>query len=134
MSNNFNRVKLDSNVTNQLDQLKRKTGLTPNYLARIGLCYSLNEQRPPTPESYDTDGQTLNRYTLLGEHDALYMALVRKRMLNENRDPDSELYEYFLAHLNRGVERLSGRVSGLGDLYDLIPGELKPEEVTTTHE
>lgn len=125
MNDDFNRVQLDSDVTNKLATLKRQTGLTPNYLARIGLCYSLNEQRPPTAASYDTDGQTLNRFTLLGEHDALYMALVRKRMLNENLNPDEELYEYFLAHLNRGVETLSGRVSGLGDLYGLIPGELK---------
>jgi DNA sulfur modification protein DndE len=125
MSSDFNRVQLDSEVTDKLAQLKQRTGLTPNYLARIGLCYSLNESRPPTAESYDRDGQTLNRYTLLGEHDALYMALVRKRMLNENRSPEEELYEYFITHLNRGVERLHGRVSGLGDLYSLIPGELK---------
>lgn len=125
MSSEFNRVQLDGDVTDKLAQLKQRTGLTPNYLARIGLCYSLNEARPPTAESYDSDGQTLNRYTLLGEHDALYMALVRKRMLNESRDPEAGLYEYFVLHLNRGVERLYGRVSGLGDLYSLIPGELK---------
>ena len=125
MSNNFNRVQLDSEVTERLDVLKSRTGLTPNYLARIGLCYSLNEKRPPTVESYDRDGQTLNRYTLLGEHDALYMALVRKRMLEEDRNPDEELYEYFVTHLNRGVETLYGRIDGIGDLYDLMPGDLK---------
>jgi len=124
MSDEFNRVQLDSKVTDKLAQLKQQTGLTPNYLARIGLCYSLNEARLPNAESYDRNGQILNRYTLLGEHDALYMALVRKRMLNEGRDPEEELYDYFLSHENRGVERLSGRVSGLGDLYSLIPGGL----------
>ncbi|WP_433631195.1 DNA sulfur modification protein DndE [Halomicrococcus sp. NG-SE-24] len=125
MTEDFNRVSLDSDVTNQLETLKRNTGLTPNYLARIGLCYSLNEPRPPNPAEYDTDGQTINRYTLLGEHDALYMALVRKRMLNEDRDPDEGLYDYFLAHLNRGVDRLSGRVTDLSDFHDLIPEDLK---------
>jgi hypothetical protein len=53
------------------------------------------------------------------------MALVRKRMLEEDRDPDGELYEYFVDHLNRGVETLYGRIDGIGDLYDLMPGELK---------
>ena len=125
MTEDFNRVSLDSEVTNQLETLKRNTGLTPNYLARIGLCYSLNEPRPPNPSQYDTDGQTINRYTLLGEHDALYMALVRKRMLNDERDPDEELYHYFLGHLNRGVERLSGRVTDLSDFEGLIPEDLK---------
>jgi len=71
------------------------------------------------------DGQTINRYTLLGEHDALYMALVRKRMLNDGQDPDEELYDYFLGHLNRGVERLSGRVTDLSDFEALIPEDLK---------
>lgn len=128
MTDDFNRVRLDSEVTNQLEMLKRATGLTPNYLARVGLCYSLNEPRPPNSAEFDTDGQTINRYTLLGEHDALYMALVRKRMLNEDRDPNTELYDYFLGHLNRGVDTLSGRVSDLDDFHDLIPDELKPSE------
>ena len=125
MTEDFNRVSLDSEVTNQLETLKRNTGLTPNYLARIGLCYSLNEPRPPNPSQYDMDGQTINRYTLLGEHDALYMALVRKRMLNDGQDPDEDLYDYFLGHLNRGVERLSGRVTDLSDFEALIPEDLK---------
>ncbi len=125
MTEDFNRVSLDSEVTNQLETLKRNTGLTPNYLARIGLCYSLNEPRPPNATQYDADGQTINRYTLLGEHDALYMALVRKRMLNDGQDPDEELYDYFLGHLNRGVERLSGRVTDLSDFEALIPEDLK---------
>ena len=128
MSSEFNRVQLDDEVTDMLAQLKQRTGLTPNYLARIGLCYSLNEARPPTAEVYDSDGQVLNRYTLLGEHDALYMALVRKRMLNEGRNPEDELYDYFILHLNRGVERLYGRISGLGDLFTLIPNELKSSD------
>jgi DNA sulfur modification protein DndE len=128
MTEDFNRVSLDSDVTGQLENLQQQTGLTPNYLARIGLCYSLNEPRPPNTAEYDTQGQTINRYTLLGEHDALYMALVRKRMLNEERHPDSELYEYFLAHLNRGVDRLSGRVGDLTDFEGLIPEDLKPSD------
>ena len=125
MTEDFNRVSLDSDVTTKLETLEKNTGLTPNYLARIGLCYSLNEPRPPNPAEYDTDGQTINRYTLLGEHDSLYMALVRKRMHNDGRDPETELYDYFLGHLNRGVDRLSGRVTSLSDFNDLIPEDLK---------
>ncbi|WP_144922262.1 DNA sulfur modification protein DndE [Halorubrum salsamenti] len=128
MTDKFNRVSLDSDVTNKLERIQEVTQLTPNFIARIGLCYSLNEPRAPNTAQYDTEGQTINRYTLLGEHDALYMALVRQRMLNEGRDPDEDLYDYFLAHLNRGVGTLSGRLSGLDDLQELIPDELKQEE------
>lgn len=128
MSDTFNRITLDKGVTNRLHKLQQTTGLTPNYLARIGLCYSLNEPRPPSMSEYNTNGKTINRSTLLGEHDALYMALVRQRMLNEGREPEEELVEYFLAHLNRGLETLSGRVTDLTDLYELMPQDLKTEE------
>jgi DNA sulfur modification protein DndE len=125
MTDEFNRVKLDRGVTNKMHQIQRNTGLTPNYLARIGLCYSLGEDQPPSLSEYDTDGKAINRHTLLGEHDELYIALVRKRMLNEGRNPDEEFYEYFLAHMNRGLETLSGRVGDLTDFYELVPEGLK---------
>jgi len=128
MSQNFNRITIGNKATNRLQMLQANTGMTPNYLCRIGFCYSLNEPRPPNPEEYDNDGQTFNRYTLLGEHDALYMALLKERMIQENKDPEEELYEEFVAHLNRGVIRAFGNVRDLTDLEDLVPGEVKGKQ------
>lgn len=128
MSNKgFNRVQIGTKATNRLQMLKGQTGITPNYLCRIGLCYSLNEPRPPNPGEYNTDGQTFNRYTLLGDHDALYMALLKERMLQEGTDPEEELYEEFVAHLNRGVNRVFGNINDVSDFYDMVPKELKDE-------
>jgi len=132
MSNDLNRVRIDGSVSYKLQNLGRATGMTPNYIARIGLTYSLGEQQPPSLDEYDTDGKEFNRYTLLGDQDSLYIALVKKRMLNEGYDPDEELEDYFLAHLNRGIETLSGRISDLTDLYDLMPAELKTESSATS--
>lgn len=125
MSQNFNRITIGTDATNRLKMLKANTGMTPNYLCRIGFCYSLNEPRPPNPEEYDNEGQTFNRYTLLGEHDALYMALLKERLIQENKDPEEDLYDEFVSHLNRGVIRVHGNVSDLTDLQDLVPGEIK---------
>ena len=125
MSTDFNRVQIDSQVTIRLRMLKGRTGMTPNFLCRIGLCYSLNEPRPPNPEEYNSDGQTFNRYTLLGEHDALYMAMVKERLIQEGKAPDDDLKEEFVAHLNRGVMRLFGRISDVSDFHDLLPNEMK---------
>lgn len=125
MSQNFNRITIGNDATNRLKMLKANTGMTPNYLCRIGFCYSLNEPRPPNPEEYDNEGQTFNRYTLLGEHDALYMALLKERLIQEKKDPEEDLYDEFVAHLNRGVIRVHGNVSDLTDLEDLVPGEIK---------
>lgn len=132
MSEELNRIQLDENVTYKLRSLSRNFEMTPNYIARIGLTYSLSADRPPSLAEYDQKGKEFNRYTLLGEHDTLYITLVKKRMLNENFDPDEELEDYFLAHLNRGIETLSGSVSGIEDLHTLIPQKLlvsddKPE-------
>jgi len=126
-SKEFNRVQIGTKATNRLQMLKGQTEITPNYLCRIGLCYSLNEPRPPSPDEYNADGQTFNRYTLLGEHDALYMALLKERMLQEGKDPNEDLYEEFVAHLNRGVNRVFGNISDVSDFYDLVPNELKEE-------
>jgi DNA sulfur modification protein DndE len=123
----FNRVRVGTQATNRLQMLKGQTEITPNYLCRIGLCYSLNEPRPPNPGEYNSDGQTFNRYTLLGEHDALYMALLKERLLQEGKDPEEDLYDEFVAHLNRGVIRVFGNISDVTDFYDLVPNELKEE-------
>jgi DNA sulfur modification protein DndE len=132
MTEELSRVRIDGDVTYKLNNLGRSTGLTPNYLARISLTYSLGEQQPPSLEEYDTEGKEFNRYTLLGDNDSLYIALVKKRMLNEGRDPDSQLEEYFLAHLNRGIETLSGRISDLSDLYEIMPAKMKTDSATTS--
>jgi DNA sulfur modification protein DndE len=117
----FNRVQLDEDVTNVLRNLKARTGLSRNYLCRIGLCYSLREPIPPSPMEYDANGQELDRFLLLGEDAPLYVALTQQRLIDEDRDPETEFYEQFVAHINRGVEQMAGRVSDLSDLYDLIP-------------
>jgi DNA sulfur modification protein DndE len=132
MTEELSRVRIDGDVTYKLNNLGRSTGLTPNYLARISLTYSLGEQQPPSLEEYDTEGKEFNRYTLLGDNDSLYIALVKKRMLNEGRDPDSQLEEYFLAHLNRGIETLSGRINDLTDLYEIMPAKMKTDSASNS--
>ncbi|QLG62016.1 DNA sulfur modification protein DndE [Halorarum salinum] len=129
MSKEFNRVQIGSDATTRLRMLKGDTQITPNFLCRIGLCYSLNEPRPPNPAQYDSDGQTFNRYTLLGEHDALYMAMLKERLLQEGLDPEEDLEDQFVAHLNRGVIRVFGNIDNLDDFYNLIPNGLKETSV-----
>jgi DNA sulfur modification protein DndE len=119
----FNRVQLDKGVTNLLRNLKARTGLSRNYLCRIGLCYSLREPIPPSPGEYNTNGQELDRYLLLGDDAPLYIALTQERLIGEGRDPEGDFYQYFVAHINRGVEQVSGRISDLTDLVDLIPAD-----------
>lgn len=101
--------------------LKGRTGLTPNILCRIGLCLSLSDPSIPDPQSYDETGQEFNRYTLTGEMDIFFIALIKERLIHDGLDPDKDLILQFKAHLNRGAISLFDKVKHLGDLYALLP-------------
>lgn len=101
--------------------LKGRTGLTPNILCRIGLCLSLSDPSIPDPQSYDETGQEFNRYTLTGEMDMFFTALMKERLLRDGLDLEKDLLPQFKAHLNRGAISLFDKVKDLGDLYELLP-------------
>ena len=116
----FNRVRISTDATNKLQYLKKKTGLTPNYLARIGFCLSLAEDGLPELATYDEDGQEFNRHTLTGDYDLLFMPSLKERMIKDGLDPESEFLPQFKGHLNRGASLLNTRVKSLPDFYELV--------------
>lgn len=117
------RLKVCKEADQRLVQLKARTGLTPNLLCRIGFCLSLNDPATPDAASYPQDSEReLNRYTLTGEWDALFVALLRERCAHDGLDLDTALDDQFRAHVNRGVLLLFHRVKHLGDL-DRLMGE-----------
>ena len=77
----LNKIKVSTEATDRLRLLKSRTRLTPNILCRLGFCLSLNESSNPDPNRYSEEGQEFNRYTLLGEWDDFYIALLKQRML-----------------------------------------------------
>ena len=79
------------------------------------------EQRPEIEALYG-EGQSreFNRYTLTGQWDPLFFALLRERMAEDGLDPESELEAQFRAHLSRGVLSLYQRVKNVADLADLV--------------
>jgi DNA sulfur modification protein DndE len=121
----FNRVRMSKGATHRLQMLKGKTGLTQNILLRIAVCYSLNEPKVPKPEDYDEEGQELNRYTLTGEWDSLYMGLLRERLMDDGLDPEKDLFPQFRAHLNRGVFSIFSQIKDLSDFQSLLPEDRK---------
>jgi len=116
----FNRIRISNRATARLSMLKGRTGLTPNILCRIGLCLSLSDPSIPDPQHYDENGQEFNRYTLTGELDMFFIALVKERLLQDGLDPDEDLISQFKAHLNRGAISLFDKVKHLGDIYYLM--------------
>jgi DNA sulfur modification protein DndE len=117
----MNRIRVSDEVDQRLRSLKGKTGLTPNLLCRIGFCLSLNEPSIPNPKDYDEGtAREFNRYTLTGQWDNLFLALLKERCFLDGLPLPDCLEEQFRAHLNRGVLLLFQRVKHLGDLYRLV--------------
>ena len=118
-----NRIRVSKDATHRLKMLKGRTGLTPNLLCRIAFCHSLNDPRPPNPAEYDSEGLEFNRFTLTGEWDALFMALLKERCIRDGidyHDPEA-FHKTFTAHLNRGVVAVFNKARNLQELYSLIP-------------
>lgn len=111
----INKIKLTKEASDRLKQLKARTGLTPNILSRIGFSLSLNEPAIPNPDQYPEEDREFNRYTLLGEWDDLYVALLKQRLAHDHLCSDM-LEDQFRAHLNRGVMSLSGLVKSVSDI------------------
>ena len=113
---NLNKVKIGNDATHKLRLLKGRTGLTANILCRIGFCLSLNAPGIPDGNQYQDDGMEFNRYTLTGQWDTLFVALLKEKCLEDGLDLKEDLFEQFRAHLNRGIFLLSFRVRSLNDL------------------
>jgi len=117
----LNRIYVGQEIDNRLRILKGRTGLTPNLLCRIGFCLSLSEPGIPDPKLYeDEQVREFNRYTLTGQWDKFFFALLRERLLQDNLDIKQDLEEQFMAHLNRGIMLLYQRLKRLEDLADMV--------------
>jgi DNA sulfur modification protein DndE len=120
------RLRVCKEADQRLIQLKAKTGLTPNLLCRIGFCLSLNDPRMPNPENYPPDGEReINRYTLTGEWDMFFVALLRERCAHDDPDGEIPLEEHFRAHVNRGILEVFHRVKSLADIDRLVQEQVQ---------
>lgn len=104
----------------QLGQLKSRTGLPINVLARFGICMSLADETVPNPDLYDEKGMELLPHILFGEHEAAYAAALRCRLDEDGLDLAMYADRMMRAHLNRGAGMLFPRVRGLGDFARLL--------------
>jgi DNA sulfur modification protein DndE len=119
------RVPFTATLDNRMRSLKARTGVTPNILARLGFCLSLEEPGVPDDPFRDEEvGREINRNTLLGSYDFVYVALLRTWALEKAPGVAASQEQFdnmFIAHMNRGFELISGRIKSLGDLERILP-------------
>ncbi len=121
----FNRYRFSIRSQNLLSQLKHRTGLGINVLARYALCLSLKDPSIPNPDEFDDKGMEILPGVLFGEHENVYMALMLDRLHKDKLDPELYLHKMTRAHLNRGAAALFPRIHDLSDFYDIIQVEQK---------
>jgi DNA sulfur modification protein DndE len=117
----FNKITVGKETDQRLRNLKARTGLTPNLLCRLGFCLSLAEPGVPDTELYaDGNVREFNRYTLTGQWDAFFFALLRERLNQDGLDSEADIESQFKAHLNRGVALLYQRLKNIADLASIV--------------
>ncbi len=117
---NFTRIKIGNDATLKLQTLKGRTGLTPNILCRIAICYSLNKTKITNLIPVDELGQEFNRHTLMGEYDSLIVALIREKCILDGLDPEKDFMMIFKSHLNNGIVAIYARIKNISDLANLL--------------
>ena len=118
---NFTRIRISKNSTYRARNTAGRLGITPNIIYRFAICLSIKEPNIPDPSLYDEEGQELNRYTLFGEWESLFIAILIERLVNDGLDVEKDFYQQLRAHINRGTELFCNRVRSLIDLTNLIP-------------
>ena len=121
----LSRIRLAGRSMSLYGNLKHKTGLTTNILARYGICLSLKDPSIPNPDEFDEQGMEILPSVLFGEHEKMFVALMKKRLEKEGLDPELYLNKMIRAHVNRGVAALFPRINDLPDFYEIIKAEQK---------
>ena len=117
----FSEMHFSEEASRNLGQMKGRTGLTPNILARIGFCLSLENPTLPDPSDYEGAGNvSIKRHVLTGSYDALFVAMLKERCY-QDRICDDEMPNQFKAHMNRGVLLLNKRLKNVDDLLLTLP-------------
>lgn len=112
------RLRFSREADTWLKVLKSRTGITPNLLCRMAFCLSLAEPGVPDSAKCTEDSEReINRYTLLGEYDEAFVALLRQ--WEARHVTGRSLDELFAAHVHRGINLLAARMKSLTDLGDL---------------
>lgn len=95
------RVPFTKDVDNKLRSLKARTGITPNILCRIGFCKSLELPSHPKDISSQEKGREINRFTLLGEYEKAFIALLAT--WKNKKNSEESLDDLLIRHMNRGA-------------------------------
>ena len=117
------KVRLSIRAQNHLGQLKYRTGIPINVLARFGICLSLKDESAPNPDMYDERGMELLPHILFGRNEMVFSALFEQRLRDDGLHYATYADRMIRAHTNRGAGMLFPRIDGLAHFARLLETE-----------
>lgn len=117
----FSEMHFSEEASRKLSLMKGRTGLTPNVLARMGFCLSLENPVRPDPSDYEGSGYiNIKRHVLTGPYDDLFVVMLKERCFQEGLG-EEEWVNQFRAHMNRGVRLLEKPLIPSENLLLMLP-------------
>jgi DNA sulfur modification protein DndE len=114
------KLKISMESSKRLEYLSNKLGLRRNIICRLAVGRSLAEiESVENNEPEDSAGYEFNRYTLTGEHDDIFKALV---IQHEGKKLDDSLYfsKYLRNHIERGINLLFQEYERINSPVDFL--------------
>lgn len=121
------QIRISKQATEQLEQLKTRTGISSNILARLALSHSISEKNDKTKtisesEKLNLEGIELKISQLLGEYSEFYERLLAE--LHGIETPND--FSLVLAiHIENGLNAIKN-VQDLSELLSQINSSNKP--------
>jgi len=116
------RLRLSEETSHYIDDLSRKLGLRRNIICRLATGRSLAEKETvKNVKMGNNTGYEFNRYTLTGDKDQLFKALVNQH--ERKKLDDGEYFSKYLRnHIERGVRLLCAEYSRINSPVDFLVG------------
>lgn len=117
------RLRISKKASEQLNHLSKRLDLRRNIVCRLAIGRSLAEKGSvKNMKPKDSAGFEFNRYTLTGEYDEIFKALVKQ---HEKKLDDREYISTFLRnHIERGIQflyieyqRINSPIDFFADLF-----------------
>src|SRR6056297_610532 len=101
------RLKTSKNAQLIMQEIKDRTGITPNILSRYAISLAAISDEPIDKDYTDQLGQEFNRNILLGDFDKVCKLIIETK---ENKHLEDEEYfpEYVKAYIEEGVKIMYG--------------------------
>ena len=120
----LSRLKISKKASEQLDHISNRLDLRRNIICRLAIGRSLAEKKSvKNLRPKDSAGYEFNRYTLTGEYDLIFKALVNQH--ERKKMDDREYISTFLRnHIERGIQflyieyqRINSPIDFFADLF-----------------